>query len=93
MPTNFVVFHGIRLKVAAKRNGKELLIKAGPDDPAITAYFAFFKTLLTREFNPLKSVVVEFINGQPALESPYKKALQGIGFTAEYKGLILRRQY
>jgi len=93
LPTNFVVFHGARLKVLAKRNGKELLIKTGPDDPAIPAYFTFCKTLLTREFNPLKSVVVESINGLPALESPYKKALQGIGFTGEYKSLVLRRQY
>ncbi len=93
LPANFIVFHGTRLKVAAKRNGKELLIKAGPDDPALPAYFDFCKTLLTREFNPLKSVVVEFINGRPALESPYKKALQGIGFTGDHKSLKLRRQY
>jgi len=93
LPTNYVVFHGTRLKVVAKRNGKELLIKAGPDDPALPAYFAFCKTLLTREFNPLKSVVVESINGLPALASPYKKALQSIGFTGEYKSLKLRRQY
>jgi ATP-dependent Lhr-like helicase len=93
LPANFIVFHGTWLKVVAKRNGKELLIKAGPDDPALPAYFAFCKTLLTREFNPLQSIVVESINGQPALESPYKKVLQSIGFSGDYKGLILRRQY
>ena len=93
LPTNYVVFHGTRLKVVAKRNGKELLIKAGPDDPALPAYFDFCKTLLTREFNPLKRVMVETINGLPALKSPYKKALQGIGFAGEYKSLELRRQY
>lgn len=93
LSTNFVVFHGTRLKVVAKRNGKDLLIKTGPDDPALPAYFVFCKTLITREFNPLKSVIVESINGRPALESPYKKALQSIGFTSEYKSLILRRQY
>ncbi|MCG8402617.1 MAG: DEAD/DEAH box helicase [Firmicutes bacterium] len=92
LPTNFVVFHGARLKVAAKRNGKELLIKAGPGDPSLPAYFTFCKTLLTREFNPLKKVVVESINGLPALQSPYKKALQEIGFTGRYKGLELRPQ-
>ncbi|SFG93747.1 ATP-dependent helicase Lhr and Lhr-like helicase [Desulfotomaculum arcticum] len=93
LPTIFVVFHGTRLKLVAKRNGKELLIKAEPDDPAVPAYFAFCRTLLTREFNPLKSVIVETVNGRPITESPYKKALQSIGFTAEYKSLILRRQY
>ncbi len=93
LPTNYVVFHGARLQVIAKRNGKELIIKAGPDDPALPEYFAFCKTLLTREFNPLKRIVVETVNGRPVLESPYKKALQGIGFTVEYKSLLLRRQY
>jgi len=93
LSTNFVVFRGSRLKVVAKRNGKELVIKADPDDPALPAYFAFCKTLLTRAFNPLKSITVELINGLPALESPYKKALQEIGFSGHYKGLELRRQY
>ncbi|WP_347490266.1 DEAD/DEAH box helicase [Desulfoscipio sp. XC116] len=93
LPTNFVVFHGTQLKVVARRNGKELLIKAGPDDPVLPAYFTFCKTLLTRDFNPLKSIVVESINGLPVLKSPYKKALQSIGFTGDYKSLILRRQY
>ncbi|SFG93538.1 ATP dependent helicase, Lhr family [Desulfotomaculum arcticum] len=93
LPTNYIVFHGARLKVVAKRNGKELLIKAEPGDPAVPAYFAFCKTFLTREFNPLKSVVVETVNGRPVTESPYKKALQSIGFTGEYKSLVLRRQY
>jgi ATP-dependent Lhr-like helicase len=49
--------------------------------------------LLTREFNPLKSIAVESINGLPALSSPYKKALQDIGFSGQYKNLILIRQY
>jgi len=93
LPTNFVVFHGARLQVVARRNGKQLLIKAAPDDPALPAYLAFCKTLLTRDFNPLKSVVVESINGRPATESPYKKALQGIGFTGQYKILTLIRRY
>ncbi|MFZ5644777.1 MAG: hypothetical protein ACOY46_14420 [Bacillota bacterium] len=93
LPTNFVVFHGTRLKVVAKRNGKDLLIKTGPDDPSLPLYLAFFKTLLTREFNPLKSAAVESINGRPAHESPFKKALQNIGFTCEYKNMQLRRQY
>jgi ATP-dependent Lhr-like helicase len=46
-----------------------------------------------RDYNPLKSVVVESINGRPAMESPYKKALQSIGFTSQYKSLQLLRQY
>lgn len=92
-PANFVVFRGSRLKVVAKRSGKELVIKTGPDDPALPAYFAFCQVLLTRAFNPLKSINVELINGLPARESPYKKALQEMGFSSHYKGLELRRRY
>ncbi|MCL2337503.1 MAG: hypothetical protein FWC60_08805, partial [Firmicutes bacterium] len=93
LPTNYIVLHGARLKVVAKRNGKELLIKAEPDDPALPEYFAFCKTLLTRDFNPLKKIVVETVNNRPVWEGPYKKALLEIGFTVEYKSLALRRQY
>ena len=93
LPTSFIVFHGTRLKVVARRNGRELLIKTGPDDPALPAYFSFCTALLTRTFNPLNSVIVEAINGRPALESPYREALQAIGFTGQYNCLELRRQY
>jgi ATP-dependent Lhr-like helicase len=93
LPTNFIVFHGARLKVVARRNGRELLIKTGPDDPALPAYFSFCTALLTRAFHPLNSVIVESINGRPALESPYREALQAIGFTGHYRCLELRRQY
>ena len=41
LPTNFIVFHGARLKVVSRRNGRELLIKTGHDDPALPAYFSF----------------------------------------------------
>ena len=77
----------------ARRSGRELLIKTGPDDPDLPAYFEFAKTLLTRSFNPLKCFVVDTINGLPARKSPYCRALQEIGFTARYQCLELRRQY
>ncbi|HHX74858.1 MAG TPA: DEAD/DEAH box helicase [Firmicutes bacterium] len=93
VPTNYLVFHGSRLKVVARRNGKALVIKTEPDDPALPDYLAFFRTLLTRDFSPVRSIRVETINGQPALSSPYKKALQQMGFTGQYKFLELRRAY
>ena len=93
LPANFIVFRGSSLKVVAKRNGKELLLKTAPDDPHIPAYFAFCKTLLTRAFNPLKTISVEVINGLPALQSPYRNALLEAGFTGYYKGLELKRKY
>lgn len=92
-PANFIVFHGSSLKVAARGNGKSLLIKTDPGDPLLPDYLAFFKILLTRDFNPLRSIKVETINGDPAPSSPYKKALQRIGFDSQYKFLELRRQY
>ena len=93
LPASYLVFRGSRLQLVARRNGRELLIKARPDDPDLPAYFDFAQTLLTRSFNPLKCFAVETINGLPARESPYRRALQEIGFTAQYQCLELRRQY
>lgn len=93
LPSNYLVYRGPELKVVAQRNGKALIIMADVADPDLAEYFTFFKTLLTRDFRPLKSITVETINGESAVTSPYRKALEKIGFTGRYKCLELRRQY
>jgi len=93
LPASYLVFRGSALRLVARRSGRELLIKTGPDDPDLPACFEFAKTLLARSFNPLKCFVVETINGLPARESPYRRVLQEIGFAARYQCLELRRQY
>jgi len=92
-PTTCLVYRGATLVLAARQGGRALQLYAPPDDTGLTDYLAFFKTLLGREFNPVRIITVETINGEPALESPYAAALKAFGFTGYHKGLELVREY
>ncbi len=89
--SNYLVFHGDRLVVAAGRNCKSLDIRVPPDDPNLGRYCEFFKSLLGRTFNPRGFVMVETINGEASTKSVYRSSLEKFGFVADYKGLELRR--
>jgi ATP-dependent Lhr-like helicase len=66
-------------------------VKAGSRD--LPAYYSLFHDLITREFNPLKAIKVETINGTPALTSEYKESLVEFGFREDYRALVLRKKY
>ena len=93
LPSTHLVYNGVRLVLISRRFGQHLEIKAEPADPQLHDYLAFFRVLLTREFNPVKRVSVERINGEPATASPYAEALKAFGFQESYKGLELWRRY
>jgi len=93
LPSTHLVYHGVRLALVSRRYGKELEVLVPPGDPQLPEYLGFFRTLLTREFNPLKRIFVERINGEPAAASAYAEALQTFGFQVAYKGLELWRRY
>lgn len=93
LPSTHLVYHGMRLVLVSRRYGKELELLVPADDPHITEYLSFFRVLLTREFNPVKRVMVESINGKPAASSPYAAPLRSFGFQGAYQGLELWRQY
>jgi ATP-dependent Lhr-like helicase len=93
LPSTHLVYNGVRLVLVSRRYGKELDIKAQPDDPQLQEYLSFFKVLLSREFNPLKRISVEHINGEPAATSSYSSGLREFGFQESYSGLELWRRY
>ncbi len=94
IPSSHLVFHGSRLVVVSTRNGGELQIDVEPDHPHLLDYVGFLKTLLTRQFNPLKVVEVETINGEPAPTSPYSQPVASLFVsTRDHRTLKLRREY
>jgi ATP-dependent Lhr-like helicase len=93
LPTTHLVFHGKKLVLVSKKNGKELIFNVTPDHPGIPGYLEFFKTLIGREFQPLKYIGVETVNDQPVLDSPYKEALRNFGFKKDYKAMTLMKTY
>jgi hypothetical protein len=63
------------------------------DDRRLPEYFRFFKDLLGREFRPPAKIIVEEINGEPALKSGYAEALRSFGFRKARTGLEMWREY
>ncbi len=93
LPSNHLVYHGKRLVLISKRNGRELEFFVPPEDPNIQRYLALFRVFTTRDFYPLTSVKIETVNGVSVDKSPYKKVLQSFGFKRGYKYYVLQREY
>jgi ATP-dependent Lhr-like helicase len=72
LASNHMVFRGENPLLFSKRNGKELDFFIDGKDPDSIEALGFFKILLSRDFNPLKSIKVEMVNGLPVSESLYK---------------------
>lgn len=91
---NHLVFHGKRIIMISKRQGKELQIHVKPDDIYMPKYFGLFETWLNRAFQPMKAVVIESINGARATGCEYIPALKEMfQVTEDYKQVTLRKKY
>jgi ATP-dependent Lhr-like helicase len=93
LPTTHLVFHGKKLVLISKKNGKELTLNVEPKHPRIPDYLEFFKILISREFQPLKYIGVETVNEESVLDSPYKDVLRDFGFKKDYKAMTLMKEY
>jgi ATP-dependent Lhr-like helicase len=93
LPTTHLVFHGKKLVLVSKKNGKELTVYVEPKHPRIPDYLEFFKTLISREFQPLKYISVETVNEESVLDSLYKEVLRDFGFKKDYKAMALMKEY
>ncbi len=92
--TSHLVFHGCRLVVVSHANGRRLEIRVAPDHPELHRYLGLLKVWLGRDERPLRSVTVETVNGEPAAEGPYRKALTAVAHTVRSGGgLRLSRRY
>jgi ATP-dependent Lhr-like helicase len=88
-----LVYHGSRLVMISKRLGKSIDLFVGPDDVHLPDYFALFKDLLTREFNPIQKIIVESVNNGPVLRSSYVETLKQFGFQSARQGMELWKEY
>ena len=71
-----LVYRGARLVLASRRKGRIIDFLVPPDDPQLSRYLEVFRHLLTREFRPVRRVIVETINDEPAVVSPYLDVLR-----------------
>jgi ATP-dependent Lhr-like helicase len=91
--SNHLVYHGTRLVVTSQRNGHALTFSVPPDDPRLPEDLGLLRHLLSRQFQPLRRIIINTINGEAATGSPYVAALQ-VGFDAMVEGgnVILYRK-
>jgi ATP-dependent Lhr-like helicase len=47
-----------------------------PDDPHLPEYLVSLRHLLTRQFQPVRRIAIETVNGEKAPQSPYIHALR-----------------
>ena len=87
--TTHLVYHGHDLVLVSKRRGKDLDLRITSDHPRLDRVWGALKRLITREVQPLGSILVEQINGEPAAQSPFAASL-GEAFRASREGPNLR---
>ncbi|MBN2238644.1 MAG: DEAD/DEAH box helicase [Dehalococcoidales bacterium] len=73
-----LVYHGTRLVVVSKRNGRDLTFTVDPDDPHLPEYLGLLRHLSTRQFQPVNPLVIETINDEKAIRSPYLDVLRTV---------------
>ena len=71
-----LVYRGSTLVLVSHQRGGSLEFHLPPDDPDLPTCFEFLDVMMTRKFQPLRRIVVESINGEPAGRSPYLAALR-----------------
>jgi len=89
----YLVWQDDRLALVVRRSGRELEFRVGPENPAVPVLLRPLEVLLCRSFDPLRSVDVETINGEPAAHSAYLPAFARFSRTRTAAGIRLRRSY
>ena len=91
--TSHLVYHGAELVIVSRRRAKRLKIRVEPDHPRLPEYLKFIQVFLTRQANPMRTVLIETINDQAAA-GPYRPAFDAL-FSVEASdgSLRLSRSY
>ena len=79
--------------MVSKRSGRILGFNVPPEDRHLPEYLGFLHHLLTRQFQPVRRITIETINGDEAARSAYVDVLRtAFDVTVEYKNVVLYRR-
>jgi ATP-dependent Lhr-like helicase len=90
LKSTHLVFEGQVLRLVSRRGGRAVDIHAPPDHPRMEEILGVFKHLVGRQVEPQNHVITDTVNGTAAAASEYAPALMRLGFTRDYKRLVLR---
>lgn len=89
-----LVYRGAEQVLISERKGKSLRISPAPNDPRLSECFAVFRERLQRRYEPDKRIVIETINDEPAIRSPYLDALRlYFDVLVDHRQVILQKRY
>jgi ATP-dependent helicase Lhr and Lhr-like helicase len=90
IPGTHLVYHGPKLVLVSQRNGRRLSIHVSHDHDRLKEYWCVLHHLLERKSSPLRRIIVETINDEPAKGSPYLKSLaEEFDLSVDYKRVTL----
>jgi hypothetical protein len=80
--------------MVSERRGARLTFHVQPDHPRLPDYLRVLEVLLTRTVDPVRTLVVETINDEPAGAGPWRSALESrLHVTRTPSGLRVDRRY
>jgi ATP-dependent Lhr-like helicase len=89
-----LVYHGTKLVMESRRSGKTVIFHVPENAPQLQSYLGVFHHLLTRRFQPMRSIVIETINDEHASQSPYRDAFKlGFDLAFDFRNLILYQKH
>jgi len=92
LPGNHIVYRGTEPVLFSEGNGKILTILIPTNDPDIQSCLCSLKYMIEREFKPLKKIIIETINGEQAIKSPYVEVFKYLfDVQVDFKKVILYR--
>jgi len=71
-----LVYRGSMVVLVSQQGGRRLEFRLPPGDPDLGSCLEFLHVMMTRKFQPLRRIVIESINDEPAGRSPYITALR-----------------
>jgi ATP-dependent Lhr-like helicase len=86
---NRLYYRGSELLAISTKNGKDLQIFIGNEDPDLNAVISLLKIPRLRKAHPEKKLIIETINGVAAARSDYTKAFTDVGFVEDRGKLFL----
>ena len=93
VPGNHLVIHGGKLALTSRRHGRALHFHCPADDDNLGEYLDLLHHLAYRSFEPVRSLQIEEINGEPARTSPWLAAIEKkFNVIHDYKSVIIQRE-
>ena len=88
-----LIWAGPRLALVVRRSGGDLDVRLPLGDPDLICCLKLLADWVRRPEPVLPRLSVARIDGVMATQSPWRPALEAVGFVSEYRALVLRRTF